>query len=301
MKMIEVLPITNTEFLSSTVPETDHAAYAAGTTYNIGDRVIVVATHSIYESVTNGNSGNDPTTDNGTNWVLISATNRWKAFDSKIADQTVFTGDMVYNLSPSITVDALAFLNVQAGSIRVWVRNDALTETYYDQTYSLIDTTEVIDWFSFFFSGVDYDSEFIVSGVPGYVGNQIRVEVQVVSGDSYIGEIILGKLQSLGETSPGTSIGIRDFSTKERDTFGNAFLLERSFIDETVFQFALATEDARRVKRILARNRAKPSVYFSDEDDLKFGTTIYGYFQDFNIPLSVGEISFATLEVEGLT
>jgi hypothetical protein len=55
---------------------------AGGTTYADGDRVIVTTPniHKIYESQQAANTGNDPTTDDGTWWLEVSSTNRWKLF-----------------------------------------------------------------------------------------------------------------------------------------------------------------------------------------------------------------------------
>jgi hypothetical protein len=107
-------------------------------------------------------------------------------------------------------------------------------------------------------------------------------------------------VHALGSSLDGTGLGIEDYSTKDRDDFGNALLVERAFAQTVDFQFHLPTKDARRVHRVLSRLRATPSVYFAGEDMVDFGTTVFGFFQDFDIPLASGGTSFASLQIEGL-
>ena len=71
MKLIRPETVTDTIFQSSDVPEADYSAWLVGTTYADGDRVIVTTPniHKIYESQQAANTGNDPTTDDGTWWL----------------------------------------------------------------------------------------------------------------------------------------------------------------------------------------------------------------------------------------
>ena len=55
LKVIPPVTITDSILLSSSVPETDYAAWNSGTTYSIGNRVILTSTHKIYESLQNSN------------------------------------------------------------------------------------------------------------------------------------------------------------------------------------------------------------------------------------------------------
>jgi len=86
MKVIEPITITNTILSSSNVAENDYTAWSSGTSYSIGDKVMVVGTtHKNYESKTNSNLGNDPTTDDGTNWIDLGATIAGKHLTRRLA------------------------------------------------------------------------------------------------------------------------------------------------------------------------------------------------------------------------
>jgi hypothetical protein len=108
MKYIKPTPITDTEFISSTRAENDHAAWSAATTYALAARVISTATHRIYESVQAGNL-NHALTDVAW-WIDIGPTNRWAMFDTVV-------GSITSQATPLTVVPALAL------AVRAVMRN----------------------------------------------------------------------------------------------------------------------------------------------------------------------------------
>jgi hypothetical protein len=50
-------------------------AWASGTTYGVGD--VAFASNNVYRSVVAGNIGNNPTTDDGTHWVVVTTTSKF--------------------------------------------------------------------------------------------------------------------------------------------------------------------------------------------------------------------------------
>jgi hypothetical protein len=261
--------------------------------------MVTGTTHKIYKSAQASNTGNDPTTDDGTWWVEQSATNRWKAFDQKIADQTSNPTWIIYYITPETMVTGLAFFGLDAGSVRVQVYDESATEIY-DEERDIVDNTAVVDWFSYFTEDVIYDTEALFVDVPGYSGYEIKIVVNGGTGDAKVGQVVLGKVSELGVSLDGTEIGISDYSTKERDDFGNPVIVERDFAETADFEFAMNNTDARRVQRILAGLRATPAVYFAGEEITYFGATVYGLLQDITIPIRSAGKSIVTLEVEGL-
>lgn len=298
MFVIEPMPITDTEFVSSNVPENDYAEWASGTTYAEGDKVIVTGTtHRIYESLAGSNTGNDPTTDDGTWWLDLGATERWRAFDAIVGNKVVNATSITYSIEPSRLCTGAAFFGLNAASVQVEVY-DGTPSLIYDETKDLVDTSVVTDWFTFFFAGVEYDTEAIFTDLGAYVGCQIDITITGTTAE--VGEIVVGEVFQLGTATSGTSVGVIDYSSVETDDFGNRTIVERAWADEATFQFYLPSSDARRVKRVLSRLRATAAVYFVSASRLDLGATVYGLRQDFDIPLDAGGHSFASLTVEGL-
>lgn len=294
MKVIEPAKIST---FFSTVLEDEYPLWSPDTSYAAGVRVLTPSTHQTWQSVQSGNSNHNPINDDGLWWILVGATDRYKPFDKKIGDRAVRDGDMQWTLTLPTQADGLALFGIGAATIRVRIVLSGTT--LYDVTHQVIDTSSVTDWYSFFTYAPVFESELILTDLPGFAGAQLQVTFSSGGGQTSIGEIVAGRVQVLGTTLEGSSIGITDYSLKDRDEWGNPLIVERAFADTTTFTFAMPPTDGRRVKRLLASLRATPAVYFADADTAEFGTTIYGFFNDFDIPLTHG-MSFANLEIEGL-
>lgn len=301
MQIIKPVTVTNSILTSSNVAENDYAEWSAGTTYADGDLVIVIGTtHKVYESLVNSNLGNDPTTDSGANWLEISATNRWKAFDQKISDRVSNLNSIQYVLSdPASNITSVALFGLKGISANVTV-NDGATEVY-NQTISLIDNNNIVDWYTYFFEEQVQREQAQFLNIPPYLGSDVTVTVTEATGQTaQLGQLVLGFLSTLGATAYGTSISIEDFSRKETDDFGNFIVVERAFAQLADFDVQFETANARKIQRTLAGFRATPIVYIGSEDT-SYGTTIYGFYRRFDLTLEGPSLSFGAIEVEGLT
>ena len=301
MQIIKPVTVTDSVLVSSNVAENDYAEWAVGTTYAVGDKVIVLSTHRIYESLVDSNLGNDPTTDDGTNWLDIGATNRWKAFDQKIGDPVTNTTSIEYTLSDTTSnITSVALFGLEGISANVTVTDDTEGEVY-NETVSLIDNRNIVDWYTYFFEEQVQKEQALFLNIPPYLASDVDVTVTAATGDTAeLGQLVLGFLSSLGATTYGTAISIEDFSRKETDAFGNFIVVERAFAQLADFDVQFETANARKIQRTLAELRATPVVYIGSEDTA-YGTTIYGFYRRFDLTLEGPSLSFGAIEVEGLT
>jgi hypothetical protein len=302
MNIIKPITVTDSVLTSTNIPENDYAVWAVGTTYNIDDKVISVTTHRIYSSVVNSNTGNDPTTDDGTNWLNIGATNRWRAFDKYISDPVTNVTAIEYTLTPPTgsTPSAVSLFNLKGVSATVTV-TDSVDGVVYDQTISLTDNRNIIDWYGYFFAEQVQREEALFIDIPPYIGAVVGVTVTEETGQTAeLGQLVFGFLTDLGATVYGTSIGIEDYSIKSRDAFGNAIIVERNFSQTVDFDVRLETQTARKVQKTLSALRATPVVYLGSTD-VSYGTLVYGFYRRFDITLETPSYAFASIEVEGLT
>ena len=298
MKIIRPVTIGDSNLVSSDILENDFPVWNSGTTYALGDKVISTVTHRIYESAQGSNTNHNPTTDDGTWWTNIGATNRWRAFDKVLADQSERTGTITYNILPNNLVNAVALFNVDAATVNIVV-DDPIDGEVYNETISMVDNTAVTDWYNYFFEPVARRSEVAKFDLPNYSTANIIITLDSGASVSKVGEIVLGAQKTLGLTNYGTSVGIQDYSRKERDVFGNAIILERRFSQTVDFDVQVETESVRDVQKTLATFRATPIV-FTGSDAATYGDLIYGYYRNFSINISSPSLSDATIEVEGL-
>ena len=60
MKLVKPVTITDSNLTSTSVAETDYSAWSSVTSYTVGQKVIVVATHKIYEALINNTNKYPP-------------------------------------------------------------------------------------------------------------------------------------------------------------------------------------------------------------------------------------------------
>lgn len=292
MRVIYPIVVNDDVLFASNLAEDDHPEWNAGTSYTAGDHVILSADHGVHEAVVD-NIGHAPAGEDGTHWIRIGATNRWKPFDGYLTDRAEGLGSITYTLTPSGVVRGIALFGLAGLSVRVRV-----AATGFDRTVDLVDGTEVSDWFDFFSEPIKYDSEALLADVACY-GTAIEITVDAGSGTARVGQIVLGRIVNLGTTLDGTQPDFVSYSVKSRDDFGRANLVRRDFADTVTFRFAAPTEKQRQIKRVVTELDAVPAVWFAGEDMEAFGVQIYGYPSNYDAPLSSGGTTFYTLEIEG--
>ena len=303
LKVIPPLTITDSILTSSNVPETDYTAWSSGTTYNIGDRVRVVGSniHKVFESLRASNLNHDPLTDTSVPpyWIEVSATNRWKMFDTSNSTQTTNANTIVVNLTPGRVINSVALLNVVGTSVRVKV-TDPIDGVVYDNTVSLNNNGNINNWYNYFFDPIARKKNVILTDLPSYGTASIEITITNTGSDAKCGVCILGAIQYIGEgIEVGASVGIQDYSRKEKNDFGDYVLVQRSYSKRARFSMAVLNEQIDALQELLVDLRTTPCVWIGD--DRYESTMIYGFYKDFDIVIAYHLVSDCKLEIEGLT
>lgn len=295
--VVEPIEITDSNFVSSTLPETDYGEWSAVTTYTTGDRVIVAADHLIYQSATATNLNNTPDPNADTDdWLIVGATNRWKMFDD--AGNTVSTGSApIEFVVTGDYVDSMGFLGIEAETIRI--QAEAGGDTYYDETFTMADLADIGDWAQYFFVASSLQTQLIVFDIPAVAGSTYTITLDAASTAS-LGTFIMGTAQSFGFTLYDAKVGIISYSKKQEDQFGNINIvrrLNRRTMDVQV-QVDPAAFDV--VNRALVDLDGKLALWVAADNDYE-ALTIYGFYRDFSQTLAYPTVTFANLQIEGLT
>lgn len=300
MRIIRPITVTDAVLAGCSIAETDHAAWSSGATYASGDRVILTSTHKIYESVQAGNTNQNPATDDGTWWVEISATKRWKLFDGRVGDPAQASNLISVTLEPGAVANAVAGFGMGAAAVSV-VITDPVEGEVYNETLALTDNSAVTDYYAYFFEPIIRSSEFALWDLPPYPDATMVITATATGATVSIGELVLGARRDLGAAKYGTSVSILDYSRKDVDDFGVAYLLQRAFSYRVEFDVYMPVTAVRAVRNILSTLRATPLVWSGNPTGEDYGTLIYGFYRDFQIILSTPSISEATIQVEGIT
>lgn len=300
MKVIKSQAVTDTTLTTMDVPENDYAAWLVGTTYAATDRVIVTTPniHNIYESVQSANVGNDPVTDDGTWWIRVSSTNRWKMFNDVVQEQTTQADIIDVTITPAAVTTALAAINVDCASITVVV-TDPLEGEVYNQTFPMTSYSGITNWYDYFFTAIDRKKELSVLGLPPYSAAVIDVTFNDSGETAKVGALVLGTSATIGDSQYGASFGIIDYSLKSVDAQGRTTVTAGTYSDEADIDVVIETGRFAEVKKILTDLRTTPSVWIA-EDNTE-GTIIYGYYREFDVLLTGPVVSMCTLSIEGLT
>ena len=300
MKVIKSQAVTDTTLTTTDVPENDYAAWLVGTTYAATDRVIVTTPniHNIYESAQAANTGNDPTTDDGTWWARVSSTNRWKMFNDVVQEQTTQANIIDVTITPAVVTTALAAINVDCATITVTM-TDPIEGVIYDQTFPMTSYSGITNWYDYFFTAINRKKELSVLGLPPYASAAIKVVFNDSGETAKVGALVLGTSSIIGDSQYGASFGIIDYSTKTVDSQGRTTITAGAFSDEADIDVVIETGRFAEVKKILTDLRTTPSVWIA-EDNTE-GTIIYGYYREFDVLLTGPVVSMCTLSIEGLT
>lgn len=296
--IIKPVTVTASNLTATNVAETDYPAWTAGT-YTLGTRRIY--DHKIYEVVASsttdrpdvGAAAANPT------WLFVSATNRFKMFDVSVGSGTTNSGTIDVKITPGSVCNSVVLFDVDGSSAQLIVRNSANT-IVYDETRSLADFSAINSYYNYFFSPITETgaSEVAFLDIPNYSGASFQLIIDAGAGTASCGEMIVGQQTALAVTNFGTSVGIKDYSVKNIDDFGNVTIIQRAYSKRADYDVTVETSDVSAFTRFLASVRTTPVVYIGDET--RSETIVLGYYRDFSIVLSGPSISECSLSVEGL-
>ena len=268
-------------------------AYNAGTTYALNDYAVYQG--QLWQAAVAGESGNTPSA-TSVKWTRIGATNRFKAFDGFLQDTAQLSGGIPFVLEFADLVTSIAILRA-SGTSAVVTMTDATEGEVYNETFPLLDDSAIVDWWEYFFAPIVQSDTVLIEGLPPYAGAEIAITM--TGGDVSVGQIVAGAQLTFGVVIPGSSVGLEDYSVKERDDFNRFIVVERPYSDTGNFVVKIPILQAGYVRRQLALRRALPTLFYMS-DGAPYGLVAYGFFKDAEILHSTTVISEMAIEVEGL-
>lgn len=296
--LVKPVSVTPAMLVATDVPEADYAAYVGATTYALGDRVIVVADHKIYESLQAANTGNTPST-SPTWWIEVSPTNRWKAFDLSSSTRTAQSTSMYYEIAPGSAANAAAVINcVGVREVRYRL-TDPSFGLVYDATHEMTSIPTESTWYAWLFSERVERTQNIDFALPTYPNATLRVDLAGASNMA-VGVILLGQQKTIGfGVLSGASVGIKDFSRKERNPFGDTLLVELAYAKRASFVVLIDNEQIDYSTDLLASVRATPCLWVGLVK--RTVGTVFGFYNEFDILIPHDNHSECTIDLEGLT
>lgn len=300
MKIIKPTVITDSMLASSSVAEPDvgEVAWSAATAYVEGEVAVRTTTHRKYERLVAGTTATAPESD-PTNWLDIGPTNRWAMFDRKVGTETSAASSLTVALRPG-GISGLGALELTGRQLDVTMRTGPGGDIVYSKSVSLDGTTvdSVYDWF---YAEFEQLTDVVITDLPEhYASCELTLDLTGTSGVS-VGVFQAGQVVQVGRTQYGASVGIIDYSRKEKDQFGNLDILERTYSKRSSLQVITEKADFNKIYRRLASLRATPCIFIG-ADQVGYEPMItYGFYKDFGIAVPYVHYHLLTIEIEGLS
>jgi len=268
----------------TTAPESDAANWAdagayerlwvSGTTYTIDDYTVSPADHGWYMRITDGAGNADPSTD-ALNWLYQGKCNKWSMFDTLRNSATVHTEPLTVVINPATRVSSVCLMGCVTTSATVTL---TVGETVmYTHTQNMLERSPW-GWYSYFFGGFDHKPSLVLFDIPPYAGGVITITLVNATDDVQCGAVVIGNPVYMGQAQHNAVSSALNFSTIERDTFGNTTLIPRRSVPRTDLTLFCDKSLVDTLRRLRIDINAVPCV-FSALDDKNTD----GYFESFLI------------------
>ena len=299
MRVIKSIKTTDAILTSSNIPEDEYPTWVSAASYTASDKVIY--NHKIYEAILT-HTGQTTTPDlDQLNWLDLGATNRYRMFDNIISSVSNKIGGIEFTLTPNEVVNGIAFLNLNATTIRVVV-TDPTVGVVYDKTVELTGSSEVIDYYSYFFAPLmdlnNLKLAVFLDLPSNYPTAGISVTISSGAGVVEVGEVVYGVQTTVGRTNYGTAIGIKSYSRKETDEFGNISVVKRKNSKYAEYDIDIDNRFLASVQRFFSDIDTVPCLFIGNPDMEEL--IVYGFYNDFKATISFPTVSKCNLRVEGL-
>jgi hypothetical protein len=268
-------------------------------TYAVGDQRILTTTHKVYECVAAGSRTISPDIDT-INWIEIGPTNKWAMFDLVRSTTSTKTSDITITINPNQVYDAIALLQLTALSAIITCTSVIGGGTVYTNTINL-HTRKTFGWYSYFFDDIISKPNTAAFGLPTYSDMIITIVISNGSDPVLVGGIVIGRSQFIGYTQLGASSQALNFSTVDRDAFGNAIVTRRRSIPKTTQTILAPIDQINKLKLLRDSLNAVPAVWSGLDDqttDNYFDALlIMGIYREFTI-IPDNVYTSVTLELE---
>jgi hypothetical protein len=291
--------VTDAILTASNVPEADAPVWAVDTTYAAGALVMLLATHSIYESQAAGNLGNPPDL-NPDKWVRLRATNRWRAFDRAASSSTEQGTSITYSFLPGQPVPMLAAMGLRdCVTIRLWL-DDPVYGVVYDSTKTPSPLPVQADWWEFFFGDWKGGATLaLFDDVPSFPNATLHLELVGRAGMA-VAQILFGPPRTWGiGVTYGARVGRQVYSRREVNEYGDIELLKRPSAKRASFELVLRNNEVDAMQESMDEIDADVCLYIGST--LYESTVIFGFFQSFETLIANATESTVQLDLLGVT
>lgn len=289
MKVIPPIAITDVMLTSSTAaePGPGETLWNVGTSYTVGQTCYLATTHKTYECLV-ANTGFSPDvnlTGTSPKWLETGSTNRWAMFDTLRNTATTVASPLTVVIALNQRIDSLALVGLIGTNATIAMTVGATTVYSYTTSLTLRNT---ITWSSYYFGTFGQQKALVKFDIPPYASAVLTI---TITGTTVAcGGVILGTAVDIGRVQYNPVSSALNFSRIDRDTFGNATLIQRRSVPRTDQTLMADKTSVNKIIEVREALNAIPALWSglddNDTDGYFDAILIFGIYKEFSINLS---------------
>jgi len=303
-----VVPATLT--LDSSTATSAYSEWNSGTSYSVGDRVLVSSgdVPTEYEAVAS-NSNKAPASNTDV-WLRIGVSNPYRMLDGRSSNATSKTDGFTATVSASGRMTHVAFLGIDnatsitlsiedgSGTTVDWEGADGEGTSAGSGTIALNDRASST-WSEYFFDGFGETKRAIVFVMAGWVADPEVTFTLTGVGDVDLAHVIVGRSQQLGCTLYGVTTDLESFSTREFDDFGTPTLIQRISAQRTEVTLIIDDGAADTLVRLRRQLDAVPALWDMSNEYTHLRT--YAFFESFDLEMYGYNETYVSIDLVEMT
>lgn len=298
------LAVTTAMLTSSTIaePASGETVWAAATSYAVGQQVIRVETHRIYENLIAGVNATLPESA-PTRWLDVGPTNRWAVFDTLVSTQSTIVTPLTFVLRPGF-FNSIALYGLDGATVSVSVKDAPGGTVFYNKTIDLIEPP--IDYYDYYFGVIRASIKAIFQGILPQADPELTITVSAGAGITVkAGMIAIGDLRGLmlsdgfGGTLAGAKAKPITYSYISTDAFGNTKIIKRAKATDLDIRAVVPKADTDAALLTIQSVLDIPAVWIASDQPGYDGLSVFG--------LASGDVTYEgpvystiTLNIKGL-
>jgi len=297
------LTVTTAMLTSSTIaePATGETVWVAATSYTVGQQVIRLETHRIYESLIAGVNATLPE-NSPTRWLDVGPTSRYAAFDTFVSTQSSAVTTLSYVLRPGF-FNAIGLYGLEGATVSVSVKDAPGGTVFFSRTIDLIELP--IDYYDYYFGAIRLSTKALLKGILPQADPELTITVSAGTGIPVkLGMVAIGDLRGLTLVEgSGALAGAKakpvTYSYITTDAFGTTKIIKRSKATDMDIRAVVPRLDADSALLTIQSVLDIPAVWIATDAAGYEGLSVFG--------LASGDVTYEgpnhstiTINIKGL-
>lgn len=234
-------------------------------------------------------------------WVYLYDSNPYRMFDNSSTSQSVQLNNITAKISAindDLAVNSAYALNVFGTDLTINMY-DLNGELVYNNSQSLISTSGITDWDEWLFSPVQRIKDVVFTDLPAYYLSSVELILNNAGAEAKCGLFGAGYLWDLGFTELGAKRGLRDYSVKTADGFGNYTVTQRKKSKTITITSMVENSKIDQILDVLDDVSSIGTVWLGT--DVYRETTVYGFYKDAYATMVFDSHTRMNFEIEELS